>query len=123
MGKAYFISDVHLGLESPERERAKEDRLLAFLASVAIDGTQLSIVVQPVPPAGCIDGDRREVTGWGRRISFPMSTWGSNPPNASARRKTASSPFWPRSRSTERSSPSWCSRYRQPVALTVTVGK
>src|SRR5690349_3470818 len=44
MGKAYFISDVHLGLESPERERAKEERLLAFLASVGNDGAQLFIV-------------------------------------------------------------------------------
>ncbi len=44
MGKAYFISDVHLGLESRDRERAKEERLLAFLDSVQTDGSHLFIV-------------------------------------------------------------------------------
>jgi UDP-2,3-diacylglucosamine hydrolase len=44
MGKAYFISDVHLGLESPERERAKENRLVAFLGEVERDGSELFIV-------------------------------------------------------------------------------
>src|SRR5436190_17863232 len=44
MSKAYFISDVHLGLESREKERAKEDRLLAFLDRVLADGSKLFIV-------------------------------------------------------------------------------
>jgi UDP-2,3-diacylglucosamine hydrolase len=44
MGKAYFISDVHLGLESRERERAKEGRLIAFLDMVGRDGSELYIV-------------------------------------------------------------------------------
>jgi UDP-2,3-diacylglucosamine hydrolase len=40
----YFISDVHLGLRSREEERAKEDRLLDFLRSVAGDAERLVIV-------------------------------------------------------------------------------
>ena len=44
MSKAYFISDVHLGLETREKERAKEDRLLAFLDRVLTDGSELFIV-------------------------------------------------------------------------------
>jgi len=44
MGKAYFISDVHLGLESRDREKAKEDRLLNFLDHVQIDASYLFIV-------------------------------------------------------------------------------
>jgi len=44
MAKAYFLSDVHLGLESRERERAKEERLLAFLEAVGRDGSELFIV-------------------------------------------------------------------------------
>lgn len=41
---AYFISDVHLGLGSHEKEKAKEDRLLAFLASILPSATTLFIV-------------------------------------------------------------------------------
>jgi len=44
MSKAYFISDVHLGLESAELERAKENRLLAFLDFVLKDASSLFIV-------------------------------------------------------------------------------
>ena len=44
MSKVYFISDVHLGLESRERERAKEERLLAFLNRTMADASQLFIV-------------------------------------------------------------------------------
>ncbi|MBI1808056.1 MAG: UDP-2,3-diacylglucosamine diphosphatase [Ignavibacteria bacterium] len=44
MSKVYFISDVHLGLESKEKEKAKEERLLAFLDQVMEDGQQLFIV-------------------------------------------------------------------------------
>ncbi|HUL42722.1 MAG TPA: UDP-2,3-diacylglucosamine diphosphatase [Bacteroidota bacterium] len=44
MSKAYFISDVHLGLESAEQERAKESRLLAFLDFMAEDASSLFIV-------------------------------------------------------------------------------
>ncbi len=44
MQKAYFISDVHLGLEEPQREKAKEKRLLEFLEKVRDDGGQLFIV-------------------------------------------------------------------------------
>lgn len=44
MGKIYFISDVHLGLESRDRERAKENRLLAFFDHVMQDGRELFIV-------------------------------------------------------------------------------
>ncbi len=44
MGKVYFISDAHLGLGSRDEERAKEDRLLRFLARVESDGSHLFIV-------------------------------------------------------------------------------
>ena len=44
MGKAYFMSDAHLGLESRERERMKVDRLVAFLDAVGRDGSELFIV-------------------------------------------------------------------------------
>ena len=44
MAKAYFFSDAHLGLGTPEEDRAKENRVLSFLDMVAADGTQLYIV-------------------------------------------------------------------------------
>jgi len=44
MKKAFFISDVHLGLEDKERERAKERRLLSFFRRVEEEGDQLYIL-------------------------------------------------------------------------------
>jgi len=44
MGKAYFISDVHLGLETPEREAAKQKRLLDFFNRTADDASALFIL-------------------------------------------------------------------------------
>jgi len=44
MRKAYFISDVHLGLESPERENEKQKRLLAFFDRAAADASGLFIL-------------------------------------------------------------------------------
>lgn len=44
MKKIFFISDAHLGLSSPEFERAKEDRLLEFLAHVGENGQALFIL-------------------------------------------------------------------------------
>jgi UDP-2,3-diacylglucosamine hydrolase len=42
--KAYFISDVHLGLGSREVERAKENRLLQFLHG-ALPDTEILFIV------------------------------------------------------------------------------
>jgi UDP-2,3-diacylglucosamine hydrolase len=42
--KAYFISDVHLGLGSREEERAKENRLLQFLHG-ALPETEILFIV------------------------------------------------------------------------------
>ncbi len=42
--KAYFISDVHLGLGSRETEKAKENRLLLFLRS-ALPDTEILFIV------------------------------------------------------------------------------
>lgn len=39
----YFVSDVHLGLGPPEEEKAKEDRLLAFLHAVRPGAERLVI--------------------------------------------------------------------------------
>ena len=44
MSKVYFISDAHLGLGTKDEERAKEDRLVAFLRSIRQDASQLFIV-------------------------------------------------------------------------------
>ena len=44
MAIAYFISDVHLGLETPEAERDKQRRLLGFLDHVSADATHLFIL-------------------------------------------------------------------------------
>ena len=41
---AYFFSDVHLGLESPETEKQKENRLLGFLKSILSTSDHLVIV-------------------------------------------------------------------------------
>jgi UDP-2,3-diacylglucosamine hydrolase len=38
---AFFFSDVHLGAQPPETERAKEDRLLRFLEMVRVGGRTL----------------------------------------------------------------------------------
>ncbi len=44
MNKAYFFSDVHLGMSSSKSERIKEKRLLAFLDHVAADADYVFIV-------------------------------------------------------------------------------
>jgi UDP-2,3-diacylglucosamine hydrolase len=44
MGKAYFISDAHLGLGPRHEERVKEDRLLAFLNHIKSDAEHLFIL-------------------------------------------------------------------------------
>jgi UDP-2,3-diacylglucosamine hydrolase len=44
MQKTYFISDLHLGLSSPEEERAKETRLISFLDHIKENTRQLFIV-------------------------------------------------------------------------------
>ena len=44
MQKAYFISDAHLGLESPEKEKEKQKRLIAFFDMAAKDATRLYIL-------------------------------------------------------------------------------
>jgi UDP-2,3-diacylglucosamine hydrolase len=44
MAAIYFISDVHLGLESAEEEAAKEVRLLRLLDRVSADGVRLYIL-------------------------------------------------------------------------------
>ena len=41
---SYFISDVHLGLESKQREKQKEDRLLAFFKTILPSAENLFIV-------------------------------------------------------------------------------
>jgi UDP-2,3-diacylglucosamine hydrolase len=41
---AYFFSDVHLGLESPEREKEKENHLLSFLKAILPTTDQLFVV-------------------------------------------------------------------------------
>ena len=43
-GKIYFISDAHLGEDSPQAERSKEERLIAFLRHIAEDASFLYIV-------------------------------------------------------------------------------
>jgi UDP-2,3-diacylglucosamine hydrolase len=44
MATAYFISDVHLGLGSPEAEREKQRRLIGFLDRASGDATHLFIL-------------------------------------------------------------------------------
>jgi UDP-2,3-diacylglucosamine hydrolase len=44
MKKIFFFSDVHLGLQDTEQEKAKERRLLAFLSHVQQHGEQLFIL-------------------------------------------------------------------------------
>ena len=41
---AYFFSDVHLGLDSPETEKQKENRLLGFLRNILPTSDQLFIL-------------------------------------------------------------------------------
>jgi UDP-2,3-diacylglucosamine hydrolase len=41
---SYFISDIHLGLGSREQEKAKEDRLLAFLSAILPTTESLFVV-------------------------------------------------------------------------------
>ncbi len=46
MGRTYFISDVHLGIDkqhSPQRERERESQLLSFLRHIAADAERLII--------------------------------------------------------------------------------
>lgn len=42
--KVYFISDAHLGENNPQRERLKEERLIAFLRHIARDAAFLYVV-------------------------------------------------------------------------------
>ena len=44
MAASYFISDVHLGVESPDAERAKEQRLIEQLARFGADAERLYIL-------------------------------------------------------------------------------
>ncbi|HLF13422.1 MAG TPA: UDP-2,3-diacylglucosamine diphosphatase [Bacteroidota bacterium] len=44
MPNAYFISDVHLGLEAPETEKIKQRRLIAFLDRASRDASHLFIL-------------------------------------------------------------------------------
>jgi UDP-2,3-diacylglucosamine hydrolase len=44
MPRAFFISDIHFGLESRERELRKQERVLAFLDHVRANGSALYIV-------------------------------------------------------------------------------
>lgn len=44
MVKAFFISDAHLGLDSNDKEKEKEEKLLGFLHHVRERGTHLFIV-------------------------------------------------------------------------------
>jgi UDP-2,3-diacylglucosamine hydrolase len=44
MAKAFFISDVHLGLGAFEKEKAKEERVVGFLQHVREHGSALFIV-------------------------------------------------------------------------------
>jgi UDP-2,3-diacylglucosamine hydrolase len=44
MSKIYFMSDAHLGLGSKEEDRAKENRLIAFLDLIKKDADQLFIL-------------------------------------------------------------------------------
>lgn len=44
MKKIFFLSDVHLGLQDKQQERAKERLLLSFLSHVEKNGEQLFIV-------------------------------------------------------------------------------
>ncbi|MBK9331369.1 MAG: UDP-2,3-diacylglucosamine diphosphatase [Ignavibacteria bacterium] len=43
-GAYYFFSDVHLGLESPEKEKLKETKLTEFLQSIREDAKEIFIV-------------------------------------------------------------------------------
>jgi UDP-2,3-diacylglucosamine hydrolase len=42
--KVYFISDAHLGEDSPQAEQSKEERLIAFLRDIAQDASTLYVV-------------------------------------------------------------------------------
>jgi UDP-2,3-diacylglucosamine hydrolase len=44
MSRAFFLSDIHFGLESAQREHQKQERVLAFLDHVRAHGTELFIV-------------------------------------------------------------------------------
>lgn len=44
MAKAYFISDAHLGLGSPEEEKQKEKYLISFLKNISEDADYLFIL-------------------------------------------------------------------------------
>lgn len=44
MGKVFFISDAHIGAESPERERMKQDKLSQFFNIVAEEAVALYIL-------------------------------------------------------------------------------
>jgi UDP-2,3-diacylglucosamine hydrolase len=40
----YFISDLHLGLQSPEKEKAKENLFVDFIANIKNDADELFIL-------------------------------------------------------------------------------
>ena len=44
MRKTYFFSDAHLGIGTPEEDRAKERTIVRFLETVALDGERLFIL-------------------------------------------------------------------------------
>jgi UDP-2,3-diacylglucosamine hydrolase len=44
MGKVYFIADAHLGVESPEKEAKKVEKLLLFLTEIEPKASHLCIV-------------------------------------------------------------------------------
>lgn len=44
MSKVFFLSDAHLGAEEREKEREKENRLLAFLDKVKKEGVEIYIL-------------------------------------------------------------------------------
>ena len=43
----YFISDIHLGLESPEMEKTKEENLVSFLLFIKDTAKIIFIVLVP----------------------------------------------------------------------------
>lgn len=79
--RIYFFSDVHLGLDTPERERSKERMLLRFLDTIMRDAEQVFIAgdlfdfwfeYRSVIPSGHVRvlGKLAELTDAGVRITF-----------------------------------------------------
>lgn len=44
MKSVFFVSDLHFGLQSPDREKEKERRFLSFLAHVGAEGERLYVL-------------------------------------------------------------------------------